>query len=124
MNRSARSCVIHLADAQAAIPTTAGEHATSLLQRGTLNIKLSQPVPPNRQTPHEQDELYIVARGEGVLVHDGQRDEFAAVDLMFIAAGTEHHVEDFSSDLTVWVVFYGPSGGELPGSQNEIGTVR
>ncbi|HYS71747.1 MAG TPA: hypothetical protein VEM95_04930 [Thermoplasmata archaeon] len=27
-----------------------------------------------------------------------------------------HHpaFEDFSPDLAVWVVFYGPSGGELP----------
>jgi mannose-6-phosphate isomerase-like protein (cupin superfamily) len=114
MNEQTRSCVIHLADAQAAIPHALGEHAASLLQRGTLNIKLSQPVPPNRQTPHEQDELYIVARGHGVLVHDGKRDEFAAGDLMFIAAGTEHHVEDFSDELTVWVVFFGPQGGELP----------
>jgi hypothetical protein len=32
---------------------------------------------------------------------------------MFIAAGTEHHVEDFSEDLTVWVVFYGQQGGEV-----------
>jgi mannose-6-phosphate isomerase-like protein (cupin superfamily) len=106
------SRVIHLADAQAAIPTAAGEHAISLFQRGTLNVKLSKPIPPNRQTPHTQDELYIVVRGRGVLVHNGGRDRFEAGDLMFIAAGTEHHVEDFSNDLTMWVVFYGPPGGE------------
>ena len=108
-----RSCVIHLADAEAKIPTATGEHAVSLLQQGSLNIKLSQPIPPNRQTPHDQDELYIVARGRGVLVHDGARDEFETGDLMFIAAGTEHHVEDFSDDLTVWVVFFGPKGGDV-----------
>jgi len=33
---------------------------------------------------------------------------------MFIAAGTEHHFEQFSDDLAVWVVFYGPEGGEVP----------
>ena len=114
MSEQTQSCVIRLADAQAAIPHALGEHAVSLLQRGTLNIKLSQPVPPNRQTPHEQDELYIVASGRGVLVHDDKRDQFETGDLMFIAAGTEHHVEDFSDDLTVWVVFFGPPGGELP----------
>ena len=105
-----RSRVIHLAEAEAAIPTAAGEHAVALFQHGMLSVKLSQPVPPNRQTPHEQDELYVVVRGRGVLVHDGRRDSFEPGDLMFIAAGTEHHVDDFSHDLTVWVIFYGPSG--------------
>jgi hypothetical protein len=32
---------------------------------------------------------------------------------MFVAAGTEHHFENFTEDLTVWVVFYGPTGGEV-----------
>ncbi|HEU5237174.1 MAG TPA: cupin domain-containing protein [Pyrinomonadaceae bacterium] len=109
-----RSRVIHLAEAEAAIPRALGEHAIGLFQRGTLSVKLSQPVPPNRQTPHEQDELYVVVRGRGVLVHDGKRDSFETGDLMFIAAGTEHHVEDFTDDLTVWVVFYGQQGGEVP----------
>jgi hypothetical protein len=25
-----------------------------------------------------------------------------------------HRFEEFSDDLVVWVVFYGPEGGELP----------
>jgi hypothetical protein len=31
-----------------------------------------------------------------------------------VAAGTEHHFEEFSEDLVVWRVFYGPLGGEAP----------
>jgi hypothetical protein len=38
-----RSCVLHLADAQARIPGPAGEHSVSVLQRGSLNLKLSHP---------------------------------------------------------------------------------
>jgi mannose-6-phosphate isomerase-like protein (cupin superfamily) len=113
MSQPGRSRVIHLAEAEGRIPGPAGEHSVSLWQRGTLNLKLSRPVPPNRQTPHEQDEVYVIVRGRGVLCHDGQRDAFEAGDLMFVAAGTEHHFEDFSEDLTVWVVFYGPAGGEV-----------
>jgi mannose-6-phosphate isomerase-like protein (cupin superfamily) len=70
-------------------------------------------VRPNAQAPHLQDEVYVVIRGRGVLFHDGRRDPFEAGDLMFVAAGTEHHFEDFSDDLAVWVVFYGPDGGEI-----------
>ena len=107
-----RSRVVHLAEARARIPGPAGEHSASLLQRGTLNVKLSLPVRPNEQAPHVQDELYVIVRGRGVLFHDGKRDAFEPGDVMFVAAGTEHHFEDFSEDLAAWVVFYGPAGGE------------
>lgn len=109
-----RSRVIRLAGARAQIPGPAGEHAVALMDRGTLKVKLSCPVPPNRQAPHTQDELYVIVRGRGVLVHDGRKDAFETGDLMFVAAGTEHHFEDFSDDLTVWVAFFGPEGGEVP----------
>jgi mannose-6-phosphate isomerase-like protein (cupin superfamily) len=114
MRKPDRSCVIRLAEAQANLPGPAGEHSVSFLQRGTLNVKLSLPVPPNQQTPHEQDEVYVIIRGRGVLLHDGKRDPFEAGDLLFVAAGTEHRFEDFTEDLAVWVVFYGPPGGEVP----------
>ncbi|SRR6266545_1123329 len=96
MSKSNRSRVIHLADAQAGIPGPAGEHSVSVLQRGTLNVKLSLPVLPNQQTPHEQDEIYVIIRGRGVLFHEGEREPFESGDLMFVAAGTEHRFEDFT----------------------------
>jgi len=114
MSKPDRSYVIHFAEAQGGIPGPAGEHSVSVLQRGTLNVKLSLPVPPNQQTPHAQDEVYVVIRGRGVLLHGGERDPFESGDLLFVAAGTEHRFEDFTEDLAVWVVFYGPPGGEVP----------
>jgi len=104
--------VIRLADAQAAIPGAPAPHFADLLKHGTLLVKLSFPLNPNVQTPHEQDEVYVIVRGRGVLFHDGRRDAFGAGDLLFVPAGTEHHFEDFSEDLAVWVVFYGLPGGE------------
>ena len=113
MSTPDRSRVIRLAEARTRIPGPAGEHSVSLLQHGSLNVKLSCPVPPNQQTPHEQDEVYVIIRGQGVLLHDGKRDAFEPGDLLFIPAGTEHRFEDFTSDLAVWVVFYGALGGEV-----------
>jgi len=113
MKKSHRSRIIHFEEAKAKIPGPPGDHAISLLQRGTLKVKLSLPVDPNQQTPHTQDELYVIMRGHGTLFHDGKRDSFAAGDLLFVAAGTEHHFEDFTEDLAVWVIFYGPEGGEI-----------
>jgi len=117
MRNTDRSGVIRLADARAGIPGPQGEHSVSLLQRGTLHVKLSLPVLPNQQTPHAQDEVYVIIRGRGVLVHDGKRDPFESGDLLFVAAGTDHHFEDFTEDLAVWVVFYGADGGEVPVSK-------
>jgi mannose-6-phosphate isomerase-like protein (cupin superfamily) len=71
-------------------------------------------VPPNQQTPHAQDEIYVIIRGRGVLIHDGRRDPFESGDVLFVAAGSEHHYEDFTEDLALWRVFYGPRGGEVP----------
>jgi mannose-6-phosphate isomerase-like protein (cupin superfamily) len=107
-----RSRVIHLAEADARIPGPAGENAVLVLQHGTLDVKLSHPLRPNVQTPHEQDEVYIVMRGRGVLVHEGTRESFEAGDLVFVNAGVDHRFEDFSDDFAVWRIFYGPPGGE------------
>ena len=33
-------------------------------------------------------------------------------DLLFVPAGVVHRFEEFTDDLAVWVIFYGPEGGE------------
>ena len=114
MNSTLRSGVLRFVDAASRIPGPEGERATLVLKRGTVDVKLSIPVPPNVQTPHEQDEIYVVIRGRGVLVHEDERDPFEAGDLLFVAAGVEHHYEDFTNDLALWRIFYGANGGELP----------
>ncbi|HEY1895599.1 MAG TPA: cupin domain-containing protein [Terracidiphilus sp.] len=113
MSKADRSRVIHLAEARAGIPGPAGEHAVKVLQRGTLDVALSLPLRPTEQTPHAQDEIYIIIRGRGVLIHDNKRDTFESGDLLFVAAGTEHQFEDIEG-LALWRVFYGPPGGEVP----------
>lgn len=78
MTRTDRSAVFRLAQARTRIPGPAGEHAVTVFQRGTLDAALSLPVRPNRQNPHTQDEVYVIVRGRGVLLHDGKRDPFEA----------------------------------------------
>lgn len=114
MTNPLRSSVLHFTNAQAKIPGPAGEHAVTVLQRGTLDIALSLPLRPRQQTPHAQDELYFIIRGRGVLIHDGKRDRFQSGDILFVAAGIEHQLEDITEDLALWRVFYGPPSGELP----------
>ena len=112
MSSPKRSAVFGLNEARKGVPDPRGKHFCSVAERGTLRLLLSLPLRPNEQAPHEQDELYFVVQGTGVLFHDGRRESFGRGDAMFVAAGVEHHFEDFTDDLAVWVAFYGPTGGE------------
>ncbi|HJQ18711.1 MAG TPA: cupin domain-containing protein [Gemmatimonadaceae bacterium] len=84
-------------------------------RRGQLEVELYAPRGHDPQNPHPRDELYIVVAGSGEFVA-GEKGEnryrFAAGDFLFVAAGVPHRFEKFSDDLVVWVVFYGPQGGE------------
>ena len=112
MKTENRSAVFPIAQARKDVRVVNGKRYAAVAERGSLRLLCSLPVPPNEQTPHEQDELYVVVQGRGVLFHDGERQAFTTGDAMFVAAGVEHHFEDFTDDLAVWVVFYGPRGGE------------
>ena len=84
---------------------------------GTMSLLLFAPRVRDYQTPHTQDELYIVLRGHGEFLLAGQRLAFQAGDVLFVAAGQEHRFENFSDDLTTWAVFWGPQDGEVPASK-------
>ncbi len=92
-------------------PPPAGTTAT-FLKRGSAVLKYYAPRGTDTQTPHEQDELYIIDRGRGWFVTPEARREVVPGDAIFIAAGAEHRFEDFNDDFGTWVVFYGPKGGE------------
>lgn len=115
-----RSGVIRLAAAQKSIPGPSGERSTLVLNRGTFDVKFALPVPSNGQTPHSQDEIYVIFRARGVLFHDGKRESFESGDLLFVAAGAEHRLEDFTDDVALWRVFYGALGGEVPESAGRV----
>jgi mannose-6-phosphate isomerase-like protein (cupin superfamily) len=99
-----------------ALPGPKGERSTVGFQHGTLTVKMYAPRGSDPQKPHSQDELYVVARGTGFFVHGDRREPFGPHDVLFAPAGLPHRFEDFSEDLMVWVIFYGPEGGEVTSS--------
>jgi RimJ/RimL family protein N-acetyltransferase len=101
-------------EALARLPGPAGERFVAILQRGTLEVELYAPRGHDPQTPHRRDEVYVVARGRGIFTVGGTRHMFEEGDLLFVPAGVGHRFESFTEDLAVWVLFYGPDGGELP----------
>lgn len=83
-----------------------------LFQHGSLKIEWYQPDKTDKQTPHLQDEVYVIATGSGTFYNDGERTAFGASDVLFVKAGKEHRFENFTDDFATWVIFYGPDGGE------------
>ncbi len=87
-------------------------HFARVLGSGTMSVELYRPQAVDPQTPHEQDELYVVVAGSGIFFRDGERMPFGAGDVIFVPAGMEHRFESFTGDFETWVIFYGPPGGE------------
>ena len=102
-----------LGEALRRLPGPQGERSVSLFEHGSLVVKLYAPRDNDPQTPHSRDEVYVVAQGSGEFVCAGTRQNFGPTDLLFAAAGVEHRFENFSDDFAVWVMFYGPEGGEV-----------
>lgn len=107
MNRFAFS-----ADHAATLPLEPGRTSAKVFAHGTMSLRWYAPRGQDRQTPHDQDEVYVVVRGQGTYVCAGERAPFGPGDALFAPAGAEHRFEDFSDDFAVWVVFYGSEGGE------------
>jgi mannose-6-phosphate isomerase-like protein (cupin superfamily) len=81
-------------------------------RNGSMSLILFAPEGNDYQTPHEQDELYIVIEGSGVLQVENETFEFAKGDVLFVPALKEHRFVNFSLGIQMWAVFWGPSGGE------------
>ena len=101
-----------VADWLGKLPTERGDSFVVAFEHGTLSVELYAPRGRDAQAPHSRDEVYVVVRGEGFFVNGPDRHRFGPGDLLFVPAGVEHRFEEFTDDLAVWVVFYGPIGGE------------
>lgn len=99
-------------NAMSRLPGPAGERYVELFRHGTLSVELYAPRGDDPQTPHTRDEVYVVASGHGQFLNGLDRHPFGPGDLLFVPAGVVHRFEHFGDDLAVWVVFYGPEGGE------------
>ena len=107
---------VTLAQAVTALAESSGSTSYApMIDRGTLQVGLYAPRGGDPQKPHDQDEVYVVMSGRGDFRNGSQSHAFQPGDVLFVPAGVEHAFENFSDDLYVWVVFYGPPGGEATG---------
>jgi mannose-6-phosphate isomerase-like protein (cupin superfamily) len=65
---------------------------------------------PDRQQPHEFDEVYLVLEGEGVLEVEGRATALREGKAIFVPAGAEHRFTAYEH-LSLLVVFNGAHSG-------------
>jgi mannose-6-phosphate isomerase-like protein (cupin superfamily) len=105
-------CKATVTAAMELLPGPGGERFAWVFGHGSMEVEIYAPRSTDPQTPHTRDELYVVVDGSGTFVNGTERHPFGPGEVLFVPAGVEHRFEDFTDDLAVWVVFYGPEGGE------------
>ena len=79
-------------------------HASPGLEIGVYVLVAPE---PDRQQPHELDEVYVVLEGSGVLEIDGRPVPVEEGQAAFVPTGVEHRFTAYEQ-LAVLVVFNGP----------------
>lgn len=83
-----------------------GKPFVTLLERGSMYVEIYRPEKVDLQTPHDQNEIYVVISGSGTFFNNGERRPFGPGDLIFVPAGVAHRFEHFTEDFKTWVFFY------------------
>lgn len=83
-----------------------------MMKHGTMTMEYFSPKKIDTQSPHKQDELYVIIKGHATFLRDDERTDCKTNDVLFVPAGMIHRFENFSDDFATWVIFYGPEGGE------------
>ncbi len=85
---------------------------TRVMKYGTMTVEYYAPKIKDLQTPHLQDELYIIVSGKSLFFRGDKHVTCMSGDVLFVPAGVAHKFENFTDDFATWVIFYGPEGGE------------
>jgi mannose-6-phosphate isomerase-like protein (cupin superfamily) len=118
MNPTKTSCqLLSVPEALTKLPNADGKQFATIFEHGSLAVEIYAPCGIDPQQPHTRDEVYFVVSGSGDYVCGDTRQPFGPTDLLFAAAGVAHRFENFTADLVVWVLFYGPEGGESAGTE-------
>lgn len=81
--------------------------ATRDLSVGTYSLRAGA---TDGQSPHTEDEVYVVTSGRASFTSGGQTVDVAPGTVLFVPTGEAHRFHDITEDLTL-LVFFGPAYG-------------
>lgn len=110
---------VSLEDAMRQLSQEKQERFTLLMRSGSMQLEYYAPKEQDLQTPHRQDELYIIASGHSHFFRGGEVIACKTGDALFVPSGMEHRFFHFSADFATWVIFWGPEGGERSSGQGQ-----
>jgi mannose-6-phosphate isomerase-like protein (cupin superfamily) len=92
------------------------EHLRSAdLSVGTYSIRTGG---VDGQSPHTEDEIYVIARGRATIVTESTSVAVRAGDTIFVPAFEAHRFVDVTDDLAVLVIFAPAEGSRAPSDTN------
>jgi mannose-6-phosphate isomerase-like protein (cupin superfamily) len=109
------------AEAGAYQPPPSGEPNDWIVHLSTSDLSLGTYSIPaggvDDQTPHTEDEIYVVKTGQATLITPSGTAPVGPGSVIYVPAGEEHRFADVTDDLALIVVFAPPYGSRsLPGT--------
>jgi mannose-6-phosphate isomerase-like protein (cupin superfamily) len=71
----------------------------------SVGIYVLQAGATDNQTPHKEDEIYYVVRGQAKMQLAREEREVREADVIFVEAGLEHRFFDIGEELVLLVIF-------------------
>jgi len=103
-----------IAEAGTYTPPDSGEHNSWIPQFASDDLSLGTYSIPagglDDQTPHTEDEIYMVRSGRATLVTTSGIVDVGPGSVVFVPAGEPHRFTEVSEDLALVVVFAPPYG--------------
>jgi mannose-6-phosphate isomerase-like protein (cupin superfamily) len=90
-----------------------GERYLEFLRRDSMSLGLYtlEAGAQDTQTPHAEDEAYVVVAGRGQIMVDGESTEVGPGSVVFVAATVDHRFHSITEKLEILVVFAPPESG-------------
>ena len=88
-------------------PNEESRLSSLILEDQDMQVRFYSPKNKDDQTPHEQDELYVISNGCGTFVRSDEEISFNTGDVIFVPKNEHHYFKDFSDDFATWVILYG-----------------
>jgi mannose-6-phosphate isomerase-like protein (cupin superfamily) len=79
----------------------------TVLDEGSVRAALYELAPgePDHQSPHDEDEVYMVLAGRARLTSGGETADIESGSVIFVPAHEEHHFTDITEDFSALAVF-------------------